>query len=210
MNHIKENQKIKIIPDNISEISTGVIISVNHEGFVAQIENSSAKPSLLSIGQNPEILISLDNCMILFTAEISKIENENDNVKVFFSGMSKITFVQKREYPRVKTNVPVFLTTASCPQNVLEQGTIINIGGGGMSIVSPMEVNSKCFLKASFKLSGKKEINTVFEVLRVASENNADNKKFLISGKFGEISNFDKTSIIQFCFKHQLELKCRR
>jgi len=191
MNPIKENQKIKIIPAKIEEFSMGVIISACKDFFVAEVNNTE----LVTTGSNSEILISSEDYMVLFTSKINKIERNN----VFFTVPSRFNIVQKREYPRIDTNLPVLLKKTD--ENTETKATIINIGGGGMQICSSVKFNSNCLLNARFALPNKKEINVLFEVLRSDLENN----KFLISGKFKTISNFDKTAIVQFCFKRKLE-----
>lgn len=211
MNPIKENQKIKIIPDKINRISTGVVIKSGTDFFVAEINNSS----FVSQGLEPEILISFDDYMVMFTSKIFKIEQN----KVFFSVPLRFTFVQKREYPRVAANIPVLIKDSAGQSET--EGVVKNIGGGGMQVFSPIKFKLNSILNVSFNLSGRNKINTSFEVLRVtdctedsdySSEFFAgfNNKDFIISGRFREISNFDKISIVQFCFKHQLELNCKK
>ena len=220
VNHIKKNQKIKIIPANIENFSMGIIISACKDFFVAEVKNSS----LLMTGSEPEILISTEDYMVMFTSKINKIEHNN----VFFAVPSKFTIVQKREYPRINTQMPVFFKETVNGQET--EAETINIGGGGMQFASSVKYNLNCILNARFTLPNKKEINTLFEILREeadceqrlkgglcppetpfrASNQAADCKqrlegKFFLSGKFQTISNFDKTTIIQFCFKRQLE-----
>lgn len=190
MNPIKENQKIKIIPDKIEKFSMGVITSACKDFFVAEVNNVS----LVVAGLNSEILISAEDYMVMFTSKVSKIERNN----VFFDVPSKFNIVQKREYPRIDTNLPVLLKKVD--ENNETEATIVNIGGGGMQISSPVKFDSNRLLNACFSLPNKKEINVLFEVLRCDVNN-----KFLISGKFKTISNFDKTAIVQFCFKRKLE-----
>jgi len=196
MNLIKENQKIKIIPDRTDKISVGVIISADSDCFTAKVNN----PSSLVQDSEPEILISGEDYMVMFTSKVNKIERNN----VFFTVPSKFTFIQKREYPRINIKLPVSFKETSEIQEI--QAVTVNIGGGGMQVLSSYAFNTNSVLNAEFNLSNKKEINTSLEILRVKTEN----EKFLLSGKFNKISNFDKTSIIQFCFKQQLELKCKK
>jgi len=191
MNHLKENQKIKIIPDNIEEFSMGIIISVCKNYFVAEVKNSL----LIMTGSEPEILISEEDYMIMFTSKVNKINNN----KVFFATPSKFTIVQKREYPRIKTQMPVFLKETVDSQET--EAETINIGGGGMQIASSAKYSLNCILNARFSLPNKKEINALFEISRI----NKKNEEKFFSGKFNKISNFDKTAIIQYCFKRQLE-----
>lgn len=196
MDFIKKNQKISIIPDRIDKISTGIIISSGPDGFVAEVSNTSA----ISQGLEQEIVVSSENYTVTFTSKINKLDNNN----VFFSIPSEFTFVQRREYPRININIPVFLTKTAEPEIKTET---VNIGGGGIQVTSPINFDVKTILKARFNLSEKKEINTDFEVLRCEA---GAKKEFTLSGKFNNISNFDKTTIIQFCFKRQLESACKR
>ncbi|HBG47981.1 MAG TPA: hypothetical protein DDW90_00410 [Cyanobacteria bacterium UBA9971] len=198
VNPIKKNQKIKIIPDNIEEFSMGIIIFACKDYFVAEVKNSS----LIMIDSEPEILISAEDYMIMFASKVNKI----DNNKVFFAVPPKFTIVQKREYPRIKTKIPVFIKETVNSKEI--EAETINIGGGGMQFVSSVKYNLNCILNARFSLPNKKEINTLFEILRADCEQL--NEKILLSGKFQTISNFDKIAIVQFCFKRQLECIARQ
>lgn len=200
MNPIKENQKIKIIPDNVEKFSVGTIVSASQDCFIAEINN----PSMVMAGLEPEILISSDDYMVMFTSKVNKIERN----KVFFSVPPKFNYIQKREYPRINIQLPVLLQITDNPEEKIK-AEIINIGGGGMQIMYCGEYEGlfkpNILINAEFNLTNNKHINVVFEVLRINEENN----KIFLSGKFKTISNFDKTTIIQFCFKRQLEAKCK-
>jgi c-di-GMP-binding flagellar brake protein YcgR len=188
---LKENQKIKIIPEKISQISTGAIVSLETDYFVAKIDN----PLFVKTGNSPEILITEEDYMLLFTSKVNKIENDS----VYFDIPKKYCYIQKREYARTDVDLPVMINNCSTAK-------IVNIGGGGMQISTDTNYKLNSLINMEFNLSPKKKIKAEFKVLRVAEENN----KFLLSGEFLELSNIDKTAIIQFCFKHQLELKYRK
>lgn len=200
MNPIKENQKIKIIPDKIKKISTGVIISVFQDCFVAEIDDISS----VAPGMEPELLFSSEDYMVTCNSRVGKIEQN----KVFFLFPQKFNYIQKREYPRINAKIPVLVKETETGDN--RKAEIINIGGGGMQIAAPFKFNLHCILNTAFNLPNKKEINALFEILRISEEEAPKrNESFFLSGKFNSISNFDKTAIIQFCFKRRLELNCR-
>lgn len=201
MNLIKENQTIKIVPDAVSEITTGIITSATDKGFIAKVDNTLFAKSCT----NPEILISSEAYLLKFQTSIDKIESGN----VYFSIPEKLSYIQKREYPRIECKIPVLLFIKSDHENI--KAVIVNIGGGGMQVSG---ISSNCcadtfcinmILKANFNISPKNEITTTYKLLRINNENGI----LVFSGSFGKISNADKTAIVQYCFKRQLEMKLK-
>ena len=197
MTFIKEQQKIKIIPEDINKFAVGIIISSQTDSFVAQVNNSS----LITEGQEIEVLVSSDDFILLFNSKVNKIVDNN----VFFSVLSKPNYVQKREYPRIPVCIPVKLFSIN-NDSTSQGANIINLGGGGMQMNSPFELKKNTIINTKFKLSDKNEISVLFKVLRTGLAE----KGYNISGEFHQISNFNKTLIIQFCFKRQLEIKYRK
>jgi len=192
---IQQNQNIKIIPENIKEISIGKVISVEQDCFTAEITSSI---ETLNQGE-AEVHISDENFILIFNTKILKIEKN----KIIIKNPKKYNYIQKREYPRISTKIPLKINTVKEKKET--NAEIINIGGGGMKISSPVAYSPDSLLNTNFTLPSKTSVNTLFYTLRC--EMSSENKNiFAISGKFKNITTLEKTAIIQFCFKQKLEL----
>jgi len=191
---IKQNQKIKIIPENIKQISTGTIISVEKDFFVAEINSN---PESIDFAE-AEIHISDENFILIFNTQIIKREKNQVSFKI----PEKYNYTQKREYPRISTSIPLKINNTEEKKEVY--GQIVNLGGGGMKICSPVNYNPDSVLNANFTLPNKTTVKTLFYTLRSEIFPEAQ-EIYAVSGQFKNISTIEKTAIIQFCFKQKLE-----
>lgn len=200
MDFIKNNQKLKIIPDEVKGINSGVVKEVNPLYFTVHLDNPNT--DLPSIGENIEVIIPLDNCLVRFDTKIAEV---NANI-VKFSAPEKCRYVQRREYTRVNVNIPVNLKENSDSESI--NSITQNLSGGGMQILSSKNFDTGNLLEANFSILNRSNITTLLEILRTNDYDN-NSKEYSLSGEFKQISNIDRTAIIQLCFKRQLETKCK-
>lgn len=199
MDILKINQYVKIVPDNVSKISSGVIAEINSDCFSVKhdIDNK------YSAGMKADILVTNGDYLIKFTATLDKAKNN----LLYFLIPKEYKIIQRREYPRISTSIPVTCREAGNSDNNFSS-VITNLSGGGMQIISPKMINQGILLEAGFKISNKRKIYATIEVLRSAKSGN-EQEKFFLAGIFKKIPNIDRISIIQFCFKRRIEVKCR-
>ncbi len=200
MDFLKAGQKLRLVPDEIKQLSEGLITEVKEDGFVVEILEFSCEKYLPD--KRIEIICPAENCLIRFESKILPFDNPN---KIKLSLPQNIRYIQRREYTRINLAVPVKVFLNEKPDGI--EAVSRNISGGGIQFSSEQDFEIKSNLKISFALPGKQQINATLEVLR--SEKCEDSQKWLISGQFSEISNFDRTSIVQLCFKRKLELNCK-
>lgn len=200
MDFLKKDQKIKVIPENIEEISGGTIIEVASDYFSVSLNNPHND---LEIDSNIEFIITDKDFLIRFEAKIIQIK---DNV-VCFSLPQEFKYMQRREYTRVDINIPVNLTEINNPDTSADTLTT-NLSGGGLQVISRENFDIGTLLKAKFNILNKKDVRVVMEILRM-DKNLQNNEEYLLSGEFADISNTNRTAIIQLCFKRQLELRCK-
>ncbi|OGI21470.1 MAG: hypothetical protein A2287_02395 [Candidatus Melainabacteria bacterium RIFOXYA12_FULL_32_12] len=198
MDFLKNNQELKIIPSEIKGISNGIIREIYPQYFTVQLDN--VNDDLLRIGDHIEIIVPMKDYMIRFEVQVNLI----DGNLVHFSLPKQFRRIQRREYTRVNVNIPVKLREVNNSNNI--NSIIENLSGGGMKLVSSEDFDIDSLLEANFSILSRKDINTVLKVLRTDKYNS---KEYNLAAEFKEISNVDRTAIIQLCFKRQLELKCK-
>lgn len=200
MDFLKINQKLKIIPDEIKGISSGIIKEIYQDFFTVQLDKNN---NSLAVGQNIEIIISGENCLTRFETKIFEIKGDIANFLI----PEKFKNIQRREYTRININIPVNLKKPAAANESINTSTE-DLSGGGMKVMSESSFDIDTLLEAKLSINTKKNIKTLIKILRVDTcEQNL--KKYHLSGKFKEISNADRITIIQLCFKRQLELKCK-
>lgn len=199
MKYLKNNQKLKIVPEDTKGITTGVIKSMSPVSFVVAVEEDD-KQNLID-REVFEIIISDETCIISFE---TKVVDTKDNL-VCFSMPENFKLIQRREYTRVDMNIPVSFKNNEAGEEVI--GTTRNISGGGLKASASKPLAEGKLMEANFKIFNVKDIKTIVEVLRTEAKD--DTTEYVMSGKFKEISNADRVALIQMCFKRQLELKCK-
>lgn len=196
MDFLKDNQKLRIVPDEIKEISEGIIREIHPEYFVVQLESTKGEP--LKLEGIIEIIIPTEKCLIRFETKVIELSN---NI-VRFSTPDKVRHVQRREYSRVNIKLPVELRRLDDSYDII-YSVSQNLGAGGMHILTDETFDFGTLLQAKFTIFSKKEISAIFEVLRTSEDK--QESFYHIAGQFKKISNSDRTAIIHLCFKKQLE-----
>ncbi|MDD3013020.1 MAG: PilZ domain-containing protein [Candidatus Gastranaerophilales bacterium] len=194
---LKKNRNLKIIPGNINKISNGTIIDSKDASFVVLLDKA------VSLEQNEVIEVIIPDQSNLIKFESTVIQKEE---KILYLTIPKnVRYVQRREFPRVNISIPVTLNEISNPDDTLNSITK-NLSGGGMQVIADKTFFVGSLLKAKFIIFDKSSIESVLEVLRVDKKDHSC-KEYYLSGRFKDLSNTQRTALIQMCFKRQLELK---
>ncbi len=201
-NLFKLNQRIRIIPNDYKDLLYGVITGINISDFAVKPAENLSEDSLKTLREKPfEVSFTTANALIKFNSKITQVIDGN----IYVAYPEEFKRIQRREYTRVNFKVPVKIFVDKENKIVYESNTI-NLSGGGMQFVSQQSLVEKSIVNARLQLSKNKVIETLFEILRVDEDKEA--QKYLVSGAFKKISNIDRISIVQMCFKRQLELRC--
>lgn len=186
---LKLNQKIKIVPENIKDSTSGTITAINEGQIKVKLNSIKALES-----QNVEIYINEVNCLLCFKTQVTG----QDKDTIMFPYPQHIQNIQRREYRRIEINLPI-----ECQNNNENfQAESINISGGGIKLKTLKNIKST--KNISIKLPLGNGIKTDLEVLNTESLNDF----FTASGWFKNINNTDRIYLIQYCFKKELELRC--
>jgi|GEM_PF-2982650 len=194
---LKINEKIKIIPNNVKDITDGIITDLKKDSYSVLLNKTVS----LNNNEAVEIIIPDNNNLIKAESSVLQI---NDNI-LCLTNPENIRHIQRREFPRVDIKIPVTLKEINKSDDVIDSVTK-NLSGGGMQLVTDRNFKVGSLLDAKFIILDKKSIETVLEVLRIDNDDKKK-KEYYLSGKFKNLSNTQRTALIQICFKRQLELK---
>ena len=182
----KENQIVKIVPQDVSLSCSAVIVKCEDNKIIV-------KPKTKQNDLNGDCeCFSVTSAGIIYFK--GAILTEGDKYKI---NVLNYTVMQRREYSRIKFNQKICLK-----QNDKEYFVIVtDLSAGGMKILSENELKMSGEYSCTLEL-GRTNLAVTYTPIR--QEKNEDNS-FIISGKFENISHKDRIALIQYSFSRQME-----
>lgn len=185
----KQNQIIKIIPTEINNACSATIIDTEKETITVKTNC----PNTVLNG-DCECFCATDSGVNYFKAKVKEIGN---NTYELFSLSSYIT-MQRREYSRITLNTET--TFKSGEENI--KVLVTDFSAGGMKVTSKKELLINSNYSFSLEITPKLIINNTFTPIR---QSKREDESYEISGKFTNITNKERISIIQYCFTRKME-----
>lgn len=236
MEFLKLNQKLQIILEESSTVTKSClsqILDYDETSMLIADLTYKAAPVAVPIGTVIEVLVLDHTCVYSFNTSV--IGKQKTPPSLWLSLPETYRRIQRREYVRVNIKLPVVITLKgeteideNClnsnilAEQILQEGyfttTSIDVSGGGIKIFGPVEFLPDTMLNMLLRLP-MKEISTPVKVIR--SELNTKISEHEFSPKeyakfnyitalcFTDIEDSDRSTIIQLCFKRQLELRQR-
>lgn len=187
----KENQIIKIVPSDVeASCSVRVLDSCDDFLCVTPDKNLAGK----EITGKVECFTLAEEGIIYFHSKISKIDENQYKLPLPISQKT----LQRREYTRIEFNANIVLKANAQQIDVL----IKDLSAGGMRVISQKELSMSDDYEFSLQLDRTQVINAVFAPIR---QDKNDKNTYITSGKFKMISNKDRITLAQFCFRKQME-----
>lgn len=110
----------------------------------------------------------------------------------------KHRFLQRRQFTRIKFLQEVEIKAEDKLYNV----TIIDLSAGGMKSNSAENVNIEFEYNICIQLSDDQSVHCKFQPIRIEKD---DDGLYTLSGRFKNLSNVDKMTLVQFCMKKKIE-----
>ena len=188
---IKKDQLVTIIPQNYKEANNGRVLHVDLDGFRMELKY---KPDGLIINHICDFYSLTDNGYLYFESYIKNIEN---NV-VTISTPVKHRFLQRRKFTRVKFLEEMQLVSDTISHEVRS----LDISAGGMKLQTKENIDIEKIYNVNIKLNNQQEIYGKYQIIRIEKK---DNGYYILSGRFINLSNIDKMTLIQYCMKKDME-----
>ena len=188
---IKNDQLVTIVPQDFKNTNKGKVIHVSMEGFKMELKY---KPEGLLANHICDFYSFTDNGYLYFESYIQSIEN---NV-VTIANPVKHRFLQRRKFTRVKFVEDLELIN----ENITHKIKTLDLSAGGMKIQTKDNINIEQEYKVTIKLSDEQDVKCKYQLIRVEK---GDNGIYTISGRFTNLSNIDKMTLVQFCMKKDME-----
>ncbi|MBQ9246644.1 PilZ domain-containing protein [bacterium] len=192
-NQIVENKQFYIISRSIDNAEMCKVTEVCEDCFKVKLST----PRKYEIDESIELFTMTDKGQLYFETIVKNIDN--DIISIWFPITYK--YLQRREFSRVNLNKDIILTDKN---NNLIDAIILDISAGGLKISTIQQLELLKEYKVSFTIENQ-EVNTVFEPIRIETSG----KSFISSGRFKEISNYDRIALVQYCFRKQIEISSK-
>lgn len=188
---IKKEQLVTIVPQDFKNSNKGRVLEVVPEGFRMELKY---KPEGLVKNHICDFYSLTDNGYLYFESYIQKLEN---NVITIASPV-KHRFLQRRKFTRIKFLEDLELVYGDEKHKI----RTLDLSAGGMKLRTEDNLDMEKEYKVTLKLDNEQEVKCKYQLIRVEK---GDNGIYTISGRFTNLSNIDKMTLVQFCMKKDME-----
>ena len=188
---IKKDQLVTIVPQDFKNSNKGKVLDVSMEGFRMELKY---KPAGLIKNHICDFYSLTDNGYLYFESYIQELEN---NV-ISIANPIKHRFLQRRKFTRIKFIEDIELVCG----DIVHKARTLDLSAGGMKLRTEENIDIEKEYNVIIKLSDEQEIKCKYQLIRVEK---GDNGVYTISGRFVNLSNIDKMTLVQFCMKKDME-----
>lgn len=188
---VKENQLVTVVPQDFKNSNKGKVLQVGIDGFRMELKY---KPEGLIKNHICDFYSLTDNGYLYFESYIENLEN---NVLTVANPV-KHRFLQRRKFTRIKFIEDIELIC----DDITHNARTLDISAGGMKLQTKENVDIEKEYKITIKLTEENIIKCKYQLIRVEKK---DNGYYTISGRFTNLSNIDKMTLVQFCMKKDME-----
>ncbi len=190
--NIVKDKEYYILSRSIDNASKCKVEEVNNDFFSIKLENKGK----YEVDESVELFTMTEKGQLYFETIVKEVKD--DIISMWFPINFK--YLQRREYSRIKLNKEIPLES----EGKTYKATIINISAGGIKLQTDEQIE----LLKEYNLNidiDTKHIKCIFEPIRIE----LNGKNFISSGRFTQISNYDRITLVQYCFMKQIENRNR-
>ena len=187
-NQITENKEFYILSRSIDNAEQCKVIEVCEDCFKVKLKN----PRKYETDESVELFSMTSNGQLYFETIVKEVQN--DIISIWFPITYK--YLQRREYSRVYLNKTITLKSGN---NVIN-AHVIDISAGGLKISTKEQLELLKEYMVSIEIENK-TLETTFEPIRTEALSSG----FISSGRYKNISNYDRIALVQYCFRKQIE-----
>lgn len=188
---LEKEQLISIVPQNFKNSNKGNVKEIYDDKFLLEVQHS---PEGILLNNLIEFYSQTPNGVLYFESDVVNIEG---NTLTVLSPI-KHRFLQRRQFSRVKFNQDLDFYFGDKAYNV----KVIDLSSGGLKIQTREHLDIEKEYDFSLELLSEQTIKSKFEPIRIEK---GDDGIYTLSGRFKELSNIDKMTLIQFCLKKNTE-----
>lgn len=188
---LKKDQIVTIVPHDFKDTNKGKITEVSMEGFKMKLKYV---PRGLMQKHICDFYSLTDNGYLYFESYIRELDG---NV-VAIANPKKHRFLQRRKFTRIK-----FLENLELEhEDTVHHVRTLDLSAGGMKLKTTENINIEHEYNVTIQLNDEIEVHCKYQLIRVEK---CDDGTYTISGRFTQLSNVDKMSLVHFCMKKSME-----
>lgn len=188
---IKNEQLVTIVPQDFKNSNKGRVLDVGMDGFRMELKY---KPEGLIKNHICDFYSLTDNGYLYFESYIQGIEN---NV-ISIANPVKHRFLQRRKFTRIKFMEDIELVF----EDTVHKARTLDLSAGGMKLRTEENINIEKEYKVCVNLGSEQLIKCRYQIIRIEK---GDNGIYTLSGRFVNLSNIDKMTLVQYCMKKDME-----
>lgn len=188
---ISKSKEFKILPKDISGATKCVVKEAIDEDFEVELATSEK----YNQGEVVELFSITPQGILYFETEIKSVNGKD--VKIAYPNEHKL--LQRREYTRIDFAKNIFLITKDSKEI---KATTTDLSAGGMKLTTASQLELSEVYSIDLNLDKSTLIKVSFQPIRVETDNLMG---YTVSGRFKNIKNIDRISLVQFCFRKQME-----
>lgn len=188
---LKKEQSINVVPFDFKSAGKGKVLETKQNNFLIEL---NFPPENIIKDKKSEFYSHTENGILYFESKITNIEGKVLTVE----NPIKHRFLQRRQFTRIKFLQEMdfsFDKKTFCVNS-------LDLSAGGMKIQSKESLDIDKKYEVKINLSSENQVNCLFEPIRIEKD---DKGLYTVSGRFQNLSNIDKMTLVQLCMKKNLE-----
>ena len=187
-NEIFENKEFNILSRSIDNASKCCVVEVCEDCFkVKLVDNSKYEKD-----ESVELFTMTRKGQLYFETIVKEVDN--DILSIWFPIAYK--YLQRREYSRIQADKTLLLINGD--KEITAKVIDISAGGLKVSVKEQLKLITEYSIEIEIE---NRLIKSIFEPIRIEFVRD----EFIVSGRFKNISNYDRVALVQYCFRMQIE-----
>jgi c-di-GMP-binding flagellar brake protein YcgR len=189
---LEKDQIISVVPQDFKNSNKSKILDIQDKKFLLEIFHPAD-------GIEPKKMMEFysytQNGMLYFSSSVIEMEGNVLTVAI----PRKHRFLQRRAFTRVKFAQNMELKSEKISHKIVS----INISAGGLKLKTNDVIDINLEYDLCLNLSQESSLSCTFEPIKIEKD---ENQSYTLSGRFKNLSNTAKITLIQFCMRKSLEI----
>lgn len=188
---LEKDQIISIVPQDFRNSNKGKVLEILDKKFLLEVFHDTDG---IAVNNVMEFYSPTKNGMLFFASSVLNIEDKVLTVLI----PKKHRFLQRRSFTRIN-----FMKNIECTLgNKTYTVDSLDLSAGGMKFETNecLDINSEFDVK--IKLLNDQDIACKLELIRIEKN---DKGSYTLSGRFKNLSDIDRMTLIQFCMRRNIE-----
>lgn len=188
---VKKEQVISVVPQDFRNANKGKVLSIGEKTFSIEVFHP---PVGILLNNLIEFYSQTPHGVLYFQSDVIHIEG---NVLTVDNPI-KHRFLQRRKFTRVKFYQDLEFKNGDTSHQIKS----LDLSAGGMKLKSKEHINIDLEYDVVIELSNERVVRCKFLPIRIEK---TDDGFYTLSGRFQNLSNVDKMTLVHFCMNKNME-----